>query len=153
MLGRRVAVAAAGLAAALSLGACGADVVPGLGDDDSKTADGKKARAVVQRFAQASGPEVCDMFTPGGLRKVYGAKEKPSLPPEINDPPPPVSLAECRRRASEFEGGKISIEKVDKTKSGAMRVEATSDGGARSFAVTLRQRADGAWLIDEIRER
>jgi hypothetical protein len=150
---RRAGVAVAALATAMSLGACGADIVPGFGSDDSNTAEGKKAKAVVLRFAESSGPEACDMFTPAGLRKVYGAKEKPSPPPEVNDPVPQISLAECRRRAPKFSGQKVSIEKVDRAESGKMRVEATTDGGGRTFAVKLEQRADGAWLIDDIRER
>ena len=151
--GRAVAAAAAALASAVVLGACSADIVPGLGGDDSGTADGKKVKAVVKRFAESSGPEACDMFTPAGLRKVYGAKEKPSPPPEIETPPPPISLAECRRRSAQFSGQKVSIEKVTVTDKGAARVEATSDGGARSYAVTLRRTRDGSWLIDDIRER
>jgi nicotinic acid mononucleotide adenylyltransferase len=81
---RRAAVAAAALAAVLSLAGCGADtVVPGLGGDDSDTGDGKKAKAAVERFARAAGPEACDMLTPAALRNVYGAKEPPGPPPEL----------------------------------------------------------------------
>ena len=120
MLSRRVVVAVALLATALSLGACGS--IPSIGGDDSDTPDGKKVKEVVQRFAEASGPEACDMFTPAGLRKVYGAKEKPSPPPEVDDPVPQISLAECRRRSAKFSGQKVSIEKVDRAESGKMTV-------------------------------
>lgn len=149
---RRVVVAVAALAAALSLGACGANVIPGFGGDDSDTADGRKAKAVVVRFAESSGPEACDMFTPAGLRKVYGAKEKPAPPPEVNDPPPPVSLAECRRRSTRFSGAKVDVEKVDRAESGKFRIDVTSDDGGRNYVVVLERRRDGAWLIDDIRE-
>jgi hypothetical protein len=154
MLPRRAVVAAASVAAVLSLGACGADVVPGFGGDDSDTAEGRKAKAVVVKFAESSGPEACDLLTPAGLRKVYGAKEKPSPAPEITAPPPAVSLAECRRRSARFQGQKVEVEKVDKTESGKFRIDVTTDEGGRTFVVTLEKRPrDGQWLIEEIREQ
>ena len=152
---RRSAAALSTVVVAVSLAACSADVVPGLGGDDANTKDGKRAKALVQRFAQASGPEACDMLTPGALRAVYGKNEPANAgpSPEIDQPPPPISLAECRRRSAAFSGQKIEIEKVNVTESGAVRVEATSDGGARTFTVTLKRRRDDALLIDDIRER
>jgi hypothetical protein len=149
---RRGAVLAACIASAASLAACSADVLPGIGSDDSNTREGKQAKQVVQRFAQADGPEACEMMSPAALRQVYGKNDSgPS--PEIYMPRPPISLAECRKRSAEFEGQEVDIEKVDLTDSGAARVDATTDGGDRSFLVVLRRRPGGPWLIDEIRER
>lgn len=150
---RRLGVALAAGAAALSLAACGAeDLVPGVGEDDSGTADGKRARAAVLRFAAASGPEACDLLTPAALRNVYGAKEPAGPPPELESPPPPISLAECRRRSARFSAGKVEIEKVDLTGDRVAKVDATTDDGARTFTITVRHKR-GSWLIDEIREK
>ena len=149
---RRAAVLAAGVAA-LSLTACGAeDIVPGVGGDDIDTSTGKRAKAAVERFAKASGPEACDMLTPAALRNVYGAKEPPGPPPELEQPPPQISLAECRRRAPGFKGAAIDVTKVDVLGDRAAKVEATSDGADRSYTITVRRKGD-AWLIDEIREK
>lgn len=149
---RAGAVLAAG-AAALSLAACGAeDIVPGVGGDDIDTRTGKQAKAAVERFSEANGPEACDLLTPSALRNVYGAKEPPGPPPELESPPPPISLAECRRRAPSFKGQKIDVTKVDVVGDRAAKVEATSDGGDRSYSVTVRRKGD-AWLVDEIREK
>ena len=151
MFARSAAVLAAA-AAATALGACSADSVPGVNSDDADTAEGKRAKAAVERFARADGPEACDMLTPAALRNVYGAKEPPGPPPEIDQPPPKISLAECRRRAVKFGGEKIEVEKVDVVGDGrAARVDATSKD-ERTFTVTVRQKGD-AWLVDEIREK
>ena len=148
---RGQAAALAALAAA-ALAGCGAEsVVPGIGNDED-TAQGKRVKAVVQQFAAADGPEACDLLTPAALRKVYGAKEPPGPPPEITDPPPAISLAECRRRAVRFSGAKVEVKKIDFQDSGAARVDATTDGGERTYSVTVRRRGD-AWLIDEITEK
>ena len=149
---RAGAVLAAG-AAALSLAACGAeDIVPGVGGDDIDTSQGKQAKAAAERFAEATGPQACDMMTPAGLRNVYGAKEPPGPPPELEQPPPAISLAECRRRAPSFRGAKIDVTKVDIVGDRAAKVEATSDNGDRSYTITVRRKGD-RWLIDEIREK
>jgi predicted small secreted protein len=150
---RRRAAVAAVLAAALALTACDASSLPGVSNDDSDTQAGKAAGKAVQRFALADGPEACDMFTPRGLRAVYGKDEPPGPAPEITQPPPAISLAECRRASARFGGQKVSIEKVDVTKEGnTAKVEATTDSGNRLFDVTVRRKGD-AWLIDEIREK
>lgn len=149
---RAGAVLAAGVAA-LSLAACGAeDIVPGVGEDDLNTPTGKKASAAVERFAEADGPEACDMLTPSALRRVYGAKEPPGPPPELDSAPPAISLAECRRRGTGFKAGKIDVTKVDVVGDRAAKVEASSDGGERLYTVTVRHKGD-AWLVDEIREK
>ena len=107
----------------------------------------------MQRFALADGPEACDMLTPSGLRAVYGKDEPPGPAPELTDPPPAISLAECRRASAKFSGQKVSLERVDVLTDGsAAKVEATTDGSKRTFAVTLRRKGR-AWLIDEIREK
>jgi hypothetical protein len=150
---RRAAAVLGAAAAALSLAACGAeDVVPGLGEDDLNTPNGKKAAAAAERFAQASGPEACDMLTPSALRNVYGAKEPAGAPPELEGPPPPISLAECRKRSVRFSGEKIDVTKVDVTGDRVAKVEADTDGGRRTFTITVRRKGD-AWLVDEIREK
>lgn len=149
---RAGAVLAAGVAA-LSLAACGAeDIVPGVGEDDLNTPAGKEAAASVKRFAQANGPEACDMLTPSALRRVYGAKEPPGPPPELESEPPAISLAECRQRGTEFRAGKIDVTKVDIVGDRAAKVEASSDDGERLYTVTVRRKG-GAWLVDEIREK
>ena len=149
---RRSAVVLAVAAAALPLGACSADSLPGVNSDDADTAKGKRAKAAVVRFARADGPEACDMLTPAALRNVYGAKEPPGPAPEIEQPPPQISLAECRRRAVKFSGEKLEVEKVDVLGDGrAARVEATTPD-ERTFTVTVRQKGD-VWLIDEVREK
>jgi len=140
------------LTAALSLSACSADVVPGVGGDDINTRDGKQAKAAVERFAEAAGPEACEMFTPAGLRQVYGRNEPPGPPPELEQPLPAVSLAECRRRAVRFSGAEIDVSKVDLVGDRAAKIEATTDDGDRSFTITVRRKGD-AWLIDDIREK
>ena len=145
-------VAAALVAAAVSLSACSADVVPGVGGDDIDTPNGKRAKAAVERFAEASGPEACEMFTPAGLRKVYGAKEPPGPPPELEQPLPAISLAECRRRSVKFSGAEIDVTKVDLVGDRAAKVEATSDDGDRTFTITVRPKG-GRWLIDDIVEK
>jgi hypothetical protein len=149
---RRAAFALAGAAAALSLAACGAESIPGVNSDDSDTRHGKRAQAIVERFAEADGPEACDLLTPAALRRVYGKDEPPGPAPEITAPPPEISLAECRRRSQQFGGEEIEIEKVDVLGDArAARVTAMTDDD-RTFSVTLRRKAD-AWLIDEIREQ
>jgi hypothetical protein len=153
MLVRRVAVWSASACAAVVLGACGAeDVVPGLGSDDLDSKTGQQVAATVERFSEASGPEACDMFTPAGLRSVYGKDEPPGPPPELEAPPPAISLAECRRRSVKFSGAKVDVNKVDLIGDRAAKVEATTDGGERTFTITVRRKGD-AWLIDEIREK
>jgi hypothetical protein len=152
MFARPGVVAAALVAAAVSLSACSADVVPGVGGDDIDTRDGKQAKAAVERFAEASGPEACDMFTPAGLRQVYGANEPPGPPPELEQPPPAISLAECRKRSVRFSGAEIDVTKVDLVGDRAAKVEATTDDGDRSYTITVRRKGE-AWLIDEIREK
>jgi hypothetical protein len=141
-------------AGALSLAGCGihARDIPGIGGDDSGTRDGKAAKAAVQRFALAAGPEACDMFTPAGLRKVYGKGEPPGPPPNLNAPPPPISLAECRRRSVRFSGQNVKIDRVT-VLSGkhAAKVEASTDD-ARHFIATVRQKGN-AWLIEDITEK
>ena len=150
---RRAGGVLAAAAAALSLAACGAeDIVPGVGGDDIDSPTGKQAKAAVERFAEASGPEACDLMTPAALRNVYGAKEPPGPPPELDAAPPAISLAECRRRAPGFRGAKIDVTKVDIVGDRAAKVEATSDGGDRSYTITVRRKGD-AWLIDDIREK
>ena len=152
MLGRAGVVLAASMAA-LALGACGAsDVVPGLGSDDLNTKQGKQVTAAVKRFAAAAGPQACDMLTPAALRNVYGAKEPPGPPPELESAPPAVSLAECRRRGVRFRGAKVNVTKVDLVGDRAAKAEATTDGGERVYAITVRRKGS-VWLIDEIREK
>jgi hypothetical protein len=149
---RAGAVVAAG-AAALSLAACGAsDVVPGLGSDDLNTPQGKQVAATIKRFAAANGPQACDMLTPAALRNVYGAKEPPGPPPQIEQPPPAISLAECRRAGVKFSGEKVNVTKVDLSGDRAAKAEADTDGGRRTYAITVRRKGN-AWLIDEIREK
>jgi predicted small secreted protein len=150
---RGAAVALAVAAAATSLAACSADSIPGVNSDDSDTARGKKAKAIVERFAEADGPEACDMLTPAALRNVYGKDEPPGPAPEIDQPPPPISLAECRKRSARFSGDEIDVEKVDVVGEDkrAARVEVNAND-ERTFTVTVRQKGD-AWLIDEIREK
>ena len=149
---RRSGVLAAALVAATVLGACSADVVPGVGGDDIDTKNGKQAKAAVERFAEASGPEACDMLTPAALRNVYGAKEPPGPPPELEQPPPAISLAECRRRGVRFSGAEVDVEKVSVVGDRAAKVEATTDDGERTYTITVRRKGD-RWLIDEIREK
>jgi hypothetical protein len=150
---RRRAVIAALLATAAVLSACDASSLPGIRNDDSDTRAGKEAGAAVQQFALANGPEACAMFTPSGLRAVYGKDEPPGPAPDLSQPLPAISLAECRRASAEFSGQKVSIERVDVLPDrDAALVEATSDGNKRTFAVTLRRKG-AAWLIDEIREK
>ena len=149
---RAVAVLAASLAA-LMLAACGAeDIVPGVGGDDIDTPGGKRAKAAAMRFAEASGPEACDMLTPAALRNVYGAKEPAGPPPELEQAPPAISLAECRKRGVAFKGAEINVTKVDLVGDRAAKVEATSDDGDRVYTITVRRKGD-AWLVDEIREK
>ena len=150
---RRAGVVVAALGVALSLGACGAeDVVPGIGEDDLDTKTGRQAANAVERFSEAAGPEACDMLTPAALRNVYGANEPAGAPPELEGPPPPVSLAECRKRAVKFSGAKVDVNKVEVIGDRAAKVEATSDGGDRTYSITVRRKGD-QWLIDEIREK
>lgn len=148
----RPLVVLAAAVASLSLAACGAESIPGVDNDDSDTAKGKRAKAAVERFARADGPEACDMLTPAALRNVYGKDEPPGPAPEITDPPPAVSLAECRRRSARFAADDVEVDKVDIVGEDerAARVDASTD--ERNFTVTLRQKGD-AWLIDEIREK
>ena len=150
---RRAGAVSAALLVAGSLGACGAETfVPGVGEDDLETKTGKEAKAAVVRFADAAGPEACDMLTPSALRNVYGANEPPGPPPELEGPPPEISLAECRRRSVKFSGGKIDVDKVDIVGDRAAKVEATTDNGERTYTITVRRKGD-RWLIDEIREK
>jgi hypothetical protein len=150
---RRAAFAAL-LAVAVVLSACDASSLPGVKNDDSGTKAGKAARAVVQRFAQADGPQACDMFTPRGLRAVYGKDEPAGPAPDINQPPPAISLAECRRASAKFQGQKVSVEKVSllKDRNAALVDAKMTDGSNRLFTVTVRDK-HGTWLIDEIREK
>jgi predicted small secreted protein len=150
---RRAAFAAL-LVAAVVLSACNASDLPGIGGDDAGTKKGKAAEAVVQRFALADGPQACDMFTPRGIRAVYGKNEPAGPAPDINQPPPAISLAECRRASAKFQGQAVKIERVKLlTDRGAAQVDARmTDGSNRLFTVTLRIK-HGAWLIDEIREK
>jgi hypothetical protein len=150
---RRAGVVAAAFLAALSLAACGAkDIVPGVGSDDLNTKTGKQAAAAVERFSEAAGPEACDLLTPAALRNVYGANEPPGPPSELEGPPPPVSLAECRKRAVKFSGAKVDVNKVDLIGDRAAKVEATTDGGDRTYAITVRRKGE-LWLVDDIREK
>ena len=149
---RRSGVLAAAVVAATMLSACSADVVPGVGGDDIDTKNGKQAKAAVERFAEASGPEACDMLTPAALRNVYGKDEPPGPPPELEQPPPAISLAECRRRAVRFSGAEIDVSKVAVVGDRAAKVEATTDDGDRTYTITVRRKGD-RWLIDEIREK
>ena len=149
----RPGVALAALLAAVSLVACGAeDIVPGVGSDDLDSKQGKQVAAAVERFSEAAGPEACDMLTPAALRNVYGKNEPSGAPPELEGPPPPVSLAECRKRSVKFSGAKVDVTKVELIGDRAATVEATTDDGDRTFAITVRRKGD-AWLIDEIREK
>jgi hypothetical protein len=150
----RSALVVLAAAAAVSLGACGAESIPGVNSDDSDTDRGKAAKAAVERFAQADGPEACDMLTPAALRNVYGKDEPPGPAPDITAPPPAISLAECRKRAVRFGGEKVDVDKVDIVgeDNRAARVDVSTNDGERNFTVTVRQKGD-AWLIDEIREK
>ena len=150
---RHALAGAAAVSLAVALGACNAETIPGVDSDDSDTAKGKAAKRAAVRFAAADGPEACDMLTPAALRNVYGAKEPPGPPPEIDQPPPAISLAECRRRSPRFGGEKIEVEKVEVLGEDdrAARVDATTEDD-RSFTVTVRQKGD-TWLVDEIREK
>ena len=150
---RRAGAVSAAVLAALSLAACGAeDFVPGVGSDDLDSKKGRQVADAVEAFSEASGPEACDMLTPAALRNVYGANEQPGAPPELEGPPPPVSLAECRKRAVKFSGDKVDVEKVELIGDRAAKVEATTDDGDRTYAITVRNK-NGRWLIDEIREK
>lgn len=151
MRSRRLVVLAAA-AASLSLAACGAESIPGVDNDDSDTSKGKRAKAAVERFARADGPEACDMLTPAALRNVYGKDEPAGPAPEITDPPPAVSLAECRRRSTRFSGANVEVDKVDIVGDDERAARVDASAGERNFSVTLRQKGD-AWLIDEIREK
>jgi hypothetical protein len=150
---RRLAFAALLVAAAV-LSACNASSLPGISNDDSGTKAGKAAEAIVQRFALADGPQACEMFTPRGIRAVYGKDEPAGPAPDINQPLPAISLAECRRASAKFQGQKVSLEKVVllKDRNAALVDAKTTDGTNRLFTVTVRQKGD-AWLIDEIREK
>jgi hypothetical protein len=151
---RRVAlVAAACLAAGLSLGACDASKI---GGDDSGTAKGKAAVAVVKKFAAAHGPEACNLLTPNALRAVYGGKEaNRTAPASLDGPPPAYALAHCREASSKFEGQSVGIDKVTNVGDRAVKVQTSVDGGKagnRLFDVTVRSRGN-TWLVDEIREK
>ena len=150
---RRAGAVSAAVLAALSLAACGTeDFVPGVGSDDLDSKQGRQVADAVEAFSKASGPEACDMLTPAALRNVYGANEQPGAPPELEGPPPPVSLAECRKRSVKFSGDKVDVKKVELIGDRAAKVEATTEDGDRTFAITVRHKGD-RWLIDEIREK
>jgi hypothetical protein len=150
---RRAGVALAALLAAVSLGACGAkDIVPGLGSDDLDSKKGQQVAKAVEAFSEAAGPQACDMLTPAGLRNVYGANEPPGPPPVLEGPPPAISLAECRRRSVKFSGDKVDVTKVDLIGDRAAKVEATTNGGDRTFQILVRRKGD-RWLIDSILEK
>jgi hypothetical protein len=150
-------LATAGLCLAVSLSAAGCSVNVAKIGDQSGTAKGKQAIAVVEKFAESNGAEACNLLTPNALRDVYGGQEAAGTPPApIEGPPPAYALKHCQEAAPKFEGQKVGIDKVTLIGDRAVKVQAKisqgNDAGDRLFDVTLRRKGN-AYLIDEIREK
>jgi hypothetical protein len=125
VLKRTAALAAA--VGALALAACG--------EDDSEHKD--EVERVVTAFAQADGPEACDLLTPRALRQVYGGER------------PKRGYEHCRRRSERFEGEKIEIDDLNFRGNLSATVRASTPDEDRRYRVGLKNLA-GTWLIDSI---
>jgi hypothetical protein len=150
-------LAAAAVCAAACVGFAGCAINVAKIGDQSGTPKGKQAVAVVEKFAESSGADACDLLTPNALRDVYGGEQARGTPAApIEGPPPAYALANCRNAAAHFEGQKVGIDKVTLIGDRAVKVQAKisqgKDLGDRLFTVTLRRKGN-QYLIDEITEK
>jgi hypothetical protein len=126
-LKRTAALAAALGALALALAACG--------EEDSRYKD--DVEGVVIGFAQADGPEACELLTPRALRQVYGGSR------------PKRGYERCLRRADGFEGERVEIDDLNFRGDLSATVRASSPDEDRRYRVGVKNVA-GTWLIDSI---
>ena len=137
------------LAAALSLAALLA--LPGCGDDDpQREVNEKRVREVVIEFAEASGPEACDLLTGEAVVELYGGTGESA--DNVSNKEVDGADGKGRQAASRFEGQDVRVETVEVIGDRAAKVKALNPRGDREYNVLVRKPEDD-WLIDQITQK
>jgi hypothetical protein len=126
----RAAALVAALLLSLALGGCG--------QSSSQKRDLATARAVVERFSQASDATACGLLTNKNVRALYG-KFKASAA---------KSRANCRRRSRLFRGEAVKITRSELLDPRTIKINALDQDGKFSYQVNLRKGSGGNWRID-----
>ena len=128
MTARSAAIAVALACAALAAAGCG---------DDTDTSQGQEVSRVVREFAEADGPEACDLLATQALEDNYGGQG-------YND-----AKDRCEKRAHTFRGARVKITLVKLTSDTTARVNAETLDGKRLYVVTL-SKPEEDWVIERI---
>ncbi|HEX8066111.1 MAG TPA: hypothetical protein VF520_06255 [Thermoleophilaceae bacterium] len=124
----RLPTIAAAAACALALAACGGD--------DADSSQGEQVADTVREFAQADGPEACDLLGTQALQDNYGGDTYGQ------------AKDNCKARSKSFEGEPVKITFVKVTSDTTARVNAENTKG-RLFVVSLSKPEDD-WVIERI---
>jgi hypothetical protein len=123
----RTRLAIAGLCAAVALAGC---------DSATKQNERARARAVVEKFALASGTKACDYLGGGALEDNYGGRDYAT------------GKARCRAASKKFTGEAITVKDVKLTSDTTARVDAITKAGVL-YVVSL-SKPQGDWVIERI---
>jgi hypothetical protein len=118
----------------------------GCGTSAEEAANLKRVRALVTAFAEAHGPQACQLLTGPQVVKLYGGGGTPA-------PKVPVARAKCVRASASFRGEPIKITNAQIVNDTTAKVNAENQAGTFTYTVTLsRGTKKKPWKIDDIHQ-